>query len=104
MKKEKNKLLEKPLRIISPDLYNFIISEFKNYNIHSYDLLVNGTKKEKGIEITLRFGERFDRKQTKLFTFKTLEERDDELTEFIKDTVEICKKAMIDDYFERMAP
>jgi len=102
---EKNsKELEKPLRIISPKLYRFIISEFEKYNIHSYDLLINGIKKDQGMEIILRFGETFSRKKSKLFSDQVIKGQADELRKFIENATEACKKAMIDDYFERMAP
>lgn|SRR5690625_2329474 len=104
MSKDKSRDLEKPLRMISPEIYNHIISEVKDYNIHSYDLLVNGIKKENGMQIILRFGENFAREQTKLLSLKVLEEKGDELTNFIRSTAETCKKAMIDDYFDKMAP
>lgn len=104
MSKDNTKALEKPLRIISPKLYQHIILEFKDYNIHSYDLLVNGIKEENGLRLILRFGENFTRKKTRLFTSRVLEKQKDELTDFIKAAAEYCKKVMIDDYFEKMAP
>lgn len=104
MNKEKRKELEKPLRMISPKLYHYIISEFKNDNIHSYDLLVNGIKKGDEIKIILRFGENFSHNTTKVFSDRAIAEQAHELSEFIKDATEACKKAMIDDYFQKMAP
>lgn len=100
---EKRKQL-KSLRTISPKLYHFIISELTVFNIHSYDVLLEGIERKTGIEIVLHYGHNFIRHQTAFFSFKTIEEHGDDLKEFINDVSEDCKKTMIDDYFNQMAP
>ena len=104
MEKNEGIQKEKPLRIISPHLYNTIVSELEIYNIHSYDVLMNGNKGEEGIQITLQFGEDYAHQETKFFSFKEIEEVADDFIQFIKKVAETCKEAMIADYFKMMAP
>lgn len=107
MSDEKVGHIGKPLRILSPQLYQFMITQFKTYNIHSYDLIINGIKKDHGIEIEVRFGEKFTKAKSAIFSTKVIDNQSNEhtkLTGFIDEVAETCKKVMIDEYFERMAP
>src|SRR5690625_1355945 len=101
--KGKNQTM-RPLRIISPKLYTLIIGEFETYNIHSYDLMIEGEKKDKGIQIRILFGEHFAHTETEFFSFESIEKMSDELIQFIKSAAETCKETMIADYFKMMAP
>ena len=94
----------KSLRMVSPELYHQIISALEEFNIHSYDILLKAVKKKTGIQVILYYGQNFTRNQTAFFSFKTIKEQGDDLTEFINIVSDDCKKTMIDDYFNKMAP
>lgn len=104
MSNEIKKKSSKPLRVISPKLHHLIMEEFEQYHIHSYDVLLEGVKTDRGLEITIYFGESFTHKEMKMFSDAATAEKSDELTEFIQTVADTCKKAMIDEYFHRMAP
>ncbi|RKQ30751.1 hypothetical protein [Oceanobacillus halophilus] len=89
---------------ISPKLYRYITSELqKRYHVHSYDLQAGAIKKEHGIHVFLRFGERFSHEKEQFFSDEKLEDGK-ELDAFIEEAGEACKQVLIDDYFKRMTP
>lgn len=94
----------KSLRISSPKLYHYIISGLEAFNIHSYDVLLEGIKEKTGIRVVLHYGQNFTQNKMAIFSFKTIEEHGNDLKEFINEVSADCKKTMIDDYFNQMAP
>src|SRR5690625_5234297 len=94
----------KSLRLISPELYHQMITALQAFNIHSYDILLKAVEKKAGIQVVLYYGQNFARHQTALFSPETIKEQGDDLTTFIKIVSDDCKKSMIDDYFDMMAP
>jgi len=94
----------KSLRLISPELYHQIITALQEFNIHSYDILLKAVEKKAGIQVILYYGQHFAHHQTALFSPQAIKEQDDDLTAFINIVSDDCKKTMIDDYFNIMAP
>ncbi|QHS21446.1 hypothetical protein GWK91_00050 [Virgibacillus sp. MSP4-1] len=94
----------RPLMSVSPRLYRYITEELENqYRIHSYDLQLHAIQQEDGIQVLLLFGDNFDHQKKQYFSQEELEDNQ-ALSTFIEEVGEECKKVMIDDYFNRMAP
>jgi hypothetical protein len=105
MSESKTKPKRRSLRLVSPDLYNYITTELEDkHNIHSYDLQIDASEMEEGMEITIRFGETFSNIETKYFTHEQVKEISKEVKEFVAQTGEACTEVLIDDYFKIHAP
>jgi hypothetical protein len=96
--------LEQPLRVVSPKLYDKLITELEKLHIHPYDYQATVVEKENGLEVILRFGEGFIQSETQLTTYQAIEKGSPEINDFIKTVGESCKKALIADYFKMMKP
>ncbi|MUK88008.1 hypothetical protein GMD78_06295 [Ornithinibacillus sp. L9] len=93
------------LVIVSPKLYRYITTELEHlYHIHSYDVQIGAIKKKDGIQVIVRFGKHFSKKEEQFFLHEQVKELSKEVKEFVESTGEACKKALIDDYFKMMAP
>ncbi|WP_096270212.1 hypothetical protein [Paucisalibacillus globulus] len=105
MNDSKTEIKQKSLRIVSPKLYNYIIQELEDkHNIHSYDIQIDASIMDEGMEITIRFGETFSNKESKFFPHKEIAEISDDIREFVAKTGEACTEVLIDDYFKIYAP
>jgi hypothetical protein len=93
------------LRLISPKLYTYITEELQRlHNIHSYDLVIDAIPYDEGLEVIIRYGETFSHKCEARFTHKQIDEISTELVEFVKETGEVCREVLINDYFKLHAP
>jgi hypothetical protein len=105
MSQKKHETKVKSLRLVSPRLYTYITNELQQtHNIQTYDLQIDALVKDKGMEITIRYGETFSHKETSFFTYEQIDEVSSEIKEFIAKIGEDCTKVMIDDYFKIYAP
>lgn len=95
----------KSLRVIDPKLYRFIVDELnRRHNIHSYDIQILAKKIESGLTMTFKYGEDYAQSKEVFFEFKTLNDRNSELTDFIHGLADDCKSVMIKDYFKMVKP
>lgn len=100
-----NKELARPLNAVSPRLYRYITSELeKNFNIHTYDLQIDGIKESDEIHVIIKYGKYFTEKLGKIIPIEEIENPSAVLNEFIKEAGEACTKVLIDDYFKKMTP
>ncbi|WP_026905818.1 hypothetical protein [Paucisalibacillus globulus] len=105
MNESKTNDKKKSLRLVSPRLYNYITEKLEDkHNIHSYDLQIDASLMDEGIEIAIRFGETFSNIETKFFTHEQVKEISKEVKEFVAQTGEACTEVLIDDYFKIHAP
>ncbi len=93
---------EKTLRIVSPKLYNHIITLLAEHHIHPYDITANVIEETSGLQLIIRFGEDFAHAKSESFSFKQIENPDDSITAFIDSIGEEAKEAMVADYFKMM--
>jgi len=93
------------LRIVSPKLYNYLTTRFEeDFNIHPYDMQLEGIENEKGVFLLLKFGDNYAHVIEEFFSFPTIDEAGEELENFVKESGEACKEIMIADYFKMMEP
>ncbi|MFZ3577281.1 hypothetical protein [Virgibacillus sp. DJP39] len=97
---EKENQSERSLRSVSPQLYSLLVTELEKVHIHPYDIQANATEKETGYQLLIRFGNDFSHKESVFFSFESIENEDNNVTEFIKNIGETCKQAMIADYYK----
>jgi len=96
---------KKSLRAVSPKLHLLIMSELESkYNIQPYDVQAEAIKKDKGIQVLLKFGERFTHQEEQYFPFSQIRKESKVLDAFIQSSGEACKEVMIQDYYRMMAP
>lgn len=95
---------DRPLELVSPELYRMLLHELARNHIHSYDVKASGTREGGGIRIELRYGERFNQLKTACFKREQVEEQPEEAAAFFRDVGDEIKKAMISDYFKMMKP
>ncbi|MNN52661.1 hypothetical protein D3C81_1673730 [compost metagenome] len=81
-----------------------LLHELARNHIHPYDVKASGTRDGGGIQIELRYGERFNQLQTACFKREVIEEKPEEAANFFRDVGDEIKKAMISDYFKMMKP
>lgn len=97
--------LPKPLRVIDPKLYKFIVDELnRRHNIHSYDIEILAKKIDSGLTMTFKYGEDYAQSKEIFFDFKTLHDRSSKLTDFVHELADECKSVMIKDYFKMVKP
>ena len=105
MNESKTKANQKSLRLVSAKLYNYITEKLEEkHNIHSYDLQIDASVMDEGMEIAIRFGETFSNIETKFFTHEQVNEISEEIKEFVAQAGEACTEVLIDDYFKIYAP
>jgi len=97
---------EQPLRLVFPICYQYLLDQFMLIHLHSYDVKASVVPENGGVCILLRYGEGFTQWKKRLFEPEALESlsTESELTKFYKETAQICKKAMIADYYKMMKP
>ncbi|KWZ78736.1 hypothetical protein [Heyndrickxia coagulans] len=93
---------EKPLFSVPPPLYHTFMQTFELHHIHLYDADPAGVEKENGIEVVLRYGDRFQHETRKCFSFSDIENKAPEVAEFFKQAAESCKEVLIADYYKMM--
>jgi hypothetical protein len=93
---------EKMMRIVAPNLYNQIVTILEEDNIHPYDIEANVIEETSGFKVVIRFGEGFTQERSEVFSYKSIEDMDTEITEFIHSISEECKQVMVSDYFKMM--
>lgn len=95
----------KPLQIIDPKLYRYIVEELNDrHNIHSYDTEILATKEDSGLTIIIKYGENFTHSKEELFIYETLKNRGDDFIKFVHEVADECKEVMIAEYFKMMKP
>jgi hypothetical protein len=94
--------VEQPIRIVLPKLYDFLNIELEKFHIHSYDYQANMVEKRDGYEIILRFGEGFTQTLSQFFKYEVIEEKGQDLLDFIQLSGESCKNILVADYFKMM--
>ena len=65
---------------------------------------MNAIEKDKGLQIIVKYGERFDHQSEQFIAFTSIEEKDEKVHSFIEETGKACKQVLIDDYFRMMTP
>lgn len=93
---------EQPIRIIFPKLYKHIASELEEIHIHPYDIQANIQGEGSSYRVILHYGDGFAHTESQLFTAAAIDQLNQELTAFIKETGETIKQVMIADYFKMM--
>jgi hypothetical protein len=93
----------KLLRVVSPELYGYLSDEFeKKFNIHPFDIQLEGIEREDGIQVLLHYGEGFANQMDTFFPYSAIAPESDELKEFTVSAGETCKEAMVADYYKMM--
>lgn len=96
------KTIEQPIRMVFPELYDFLNTELEKLHIHSYDYQATIAEKKDGYEIFLRFGEGFTQTLSRFFGYEVIEEKGQDLLDFIQLMGESCKNILVADYFKMM--
>lgn len=98
--------VEQPLRLVLPICYQHLLDQFTLYHLHPYDMKASVISENGGFAIMLRYGEGLTQYKKQLFEQEALENltSESEQTQFYKESAEICKKAMIADYYKMMKP
>jgi len=92
------------LRIMYPNVYNYLIDKLKENNIHSFDVQMTARKIDSSVEIYVCFGERFTWEVTRTVSEKSLSEPDNTFKEFCEEIKEKCKETLVADYFKMVKP
>lgn len=100
----KTEMMEQSLRAVSPTFYRYLVSAFESFHIHPYDIQANAIIQGDEVEVILRFGEDFHQTERRAFTLDTIEKGSQDITDFIKETGEVCKNVLIADYYKMMKP
>lgn len=96
---------EQSLRVILPELYNFVTDELERlHNIHPYDIQIYTIEETTGYQLIFYFGEGYSHQDSHSFSKNSIEKMDKEITDFIEIFGESCKEVMIADYFKMMKP
>jgi hypothetical protein len=95
---------ERPLNLIAPNCYSLLLKELEAFHLHSYDMKAEGSADEKDLTIVLRFGEELGLVRRQQFSRDKLERPDHAVSEFFRDTAEVCKQTLITDYFKMIKP
>ncbi|GGB60610.1 hypothetical protein F3157_21425 [Virgibacillus dakarensis] len=98
----KSQVKERSLRIVFPGLYHHIVSKLEDMHIQPYDIQATLREGDAGYHIILRFGEGFSHALSQHFTVDDINQLNTGITDFIKDSAEKIKEAMIADYFKMM--
>ena len=96
--------MEKPIRMVIPELFDFLNTELVKLHIHSYDYQANVVEQDGGFEMILRFGEDLNQLESQFFTYEMINKRSEELLDFIHSAGKSCEKTLIAEYFKMMKP
>lgn len=99
---EENSSHEKPLRVVLPKLYNYLVKELESFHVHAYDIQANAVEKDSGYQIMIHYGEGFSQLESQFFFYKSINNLDESITEYIGTIGEKCKQVMVADYFKMM--
>ncbi|KAF6568215.1 hypothetical protein JDW19_12705 [Paenibacillus polymyxa] len=95
-------LPDKPLQSVEPRLYRLLVQELEMLHLHPYDVKAGGRTDDHGITVYLRFGEELGQVTSRKFSWALVEDGDEEVLTFFKQSAEKIKKSMIADYFKMM--
>lgn len=93
---------ERPLRVMLPTFYNYLIMELEKECIHAYDIQANAVESKTGYVIHIFYGQGFTQTSSNFFSHSSIENVDESVKEYIKTIAEKCKQVMIADYFKMM--
>lgn len=101
---ESSKQKERPLRFVRPELYDLLLYELEQLNIHFFDVEAGATKKNTGVEIMLRFGEEFSHNACCFFTNEALGEPYHDVKLFFRQSATLSQRVIVAEYFKMMKP
>ncbi|MGG6312106.1 hypothetical protein [Paenibacillus macerans] len=94
-------LPDKPLRAAEPRLYDSLVHELARLGLHPYDVKAGGQANDQGVSVRLRYGERFDRLESRFFPWDSIERNDERISAFMRDAAVQVKKVLISEYYKR---
>lgn len=95
---------EQPLRLALPACYEHLQAQFALDHLHPYDVKASAIPEGSGYVIVLRYGEELAQSSKQFFELEAIEVLSAELTDFFRETAQLCKKALIADYYKMMKP
>lgn len=94
-------LPDKPLRAAEPRLYARLTDELARLGLHPYDVKAGAQLHERGVAVRVRYGERFERLDSRLIPWDWIEQNDEQIGVFLQETAMRVKRALIADYYKR---
>jgi len=100
----KEEIGEQHLRFVLPDCFDYLLERLAAEHLHPYDINSSALFEDGGYWIYLRYGEGWEHEKKQYFSRDKLNKSNDEFNEFFKETIQLCKKALVADYFKMMKP
>ncbi|MFD1038999.1 hypothetical protein ACFQ3N_11450 [Virgibacillus byunsanensis] len=92
------------LRLIYPNLYDYLMEQLTAENIHPFDIQAMGRKMDSKVEIQILFGEDFAQELTRTFSEENLVNINSDFVDFCEEVQETCKETLIADYYKMVKP
>ena len=101
-KQSDRSLMEKPLQLVDPTLYEKLKQSLAHYHLHEFDVAARASVEQDGILLHLRYGENLSYLKEKRFKWETVKADNAQISDFFLAACEDIKQALISDYFKMM--